>query len=65
MPDRLSEFVGLQRGERDDLDFGEFVVVSQAEKQLGGWRAGLGGHGAPAGPAGPEDPDISGGTVGA
>ena len=44
MPDGLGEFVGFQRGERDDLDFGEFVFVFQAEKQRGGCRAGgLGG----------------------
>ncbi len=64
MPDRLGKFVGLQRGERDDLELGEFVVVSQVEKQLCGPRAGLGGLDAPAGPTGPEGPDGPDGTVG-
>ena len=61
MPDRLGKFVGLQRGERDDLELGEFVVVSQVEKQLCG-PGRIGRLGRPGcGPEGPDGPD---GTAG-
>ena len=52
MPDGLGELVGLQRGERDDLDLGERVIVAQAENQPGGRRAG---SGKPDGAAGVEN----------